>query len=173
MTRTPKERARLLARSSDVAELVRAAESRDVSSLTLDGAFVITLMHQHREVESFVMVEIARGMKAIGMDPGPTPIPRAEGPATKAAAQAPSGRPRVLDFEEQSPADVRRALDALSGTPHGAWLRVRSKSQGERVVHLRVERILARGAEVTVLGTDLDEELGRSFPIAIVVGVRT
>lgn len=172
VTRAPKERARLLQLTDDVAALVRAAEGRDPSGLTLDGAFVVSMLNEHRDVDAFVMGEIVRGMKRIGIDPGPKPAPK-----TRAAPQpvppSSNGRPRAIDVEEAAPAAIRRALDALVVAQGTAWLRVRSKSQGERVVRLRVERILVRGTEATVLGTDVDEELGRSFPIANVVGIRT
>lgn len=45
-------------------------------------------------------------------------------------------------------------------------LRVHSKTQGERKLRLRAERVLVRGADVTLLGTELQTELARSFPLA-------
>ena len=174
IARTPKERRRLFESCDDAADLIRAAEQASPSGITLDGAFVVTMLNEHSEVGSFMVVEIARAMRKLGIDPGPLPAhfegkPSLTGAAPRPVAPSTNGRPRPADLSEQPAPVVRKALDALALAQGTAWLRVRSKSQGERVVHMRVERLLSRGDETTVLGTDLDEELGRSFPIANVV----
>ncbi len=83
-----------------------------------------------------------------------------------------SAKPRARDLPRQPPAEVRRLLEASLAAQAAIWALVSSKTQGDRVTSLRVERILERGTDIVVLATDLDSDEGRSFPLSNVVAVR-
>lgn len=82
-----------------------------------------------------------------------------------------SEAPPLASLEPQPPDEVRGVFlrAAARGTP--VWLRVRSKTGGDRVVALVPERILDRGADVALLGVDPETEQNRSFPLANVLCV--
>lgn len=61
---------------------------------------------------------------------------------------------------------IREAFARAIDRGASVTLRVHSKTQGDRNLRLRPERVLVRGADVTLLGTELGTELGRSFPLA-------
>jgi hypothetical protein len=172
LVRTPKERRRLLRASSDVTSLMERAER--TSGATLDGDVALRMTVQYPEVQAFVMAELESARAAIDaleQELPPSSSSSSTSPAPSKGAPA-AGRPRPGDLAEQPAALITEQLHALVSSTAPAWVRVRSKSQGDRVVRLRVERVLVRGSDVTVLGTDLDDEVGRSFPIANVVAVR-
>nr|MDQ3033218.1 hypothetical protein [Myxococcota bacterium] len=156
ITLAPKHRAKALSRASSVDALLDGARTLDLSKLSTDGLELVRLLR------SPDVVAMLRSPSAPDRDGGGdvrTPPPR---PTTK-------GRPSPRDLSVQTREHVERALREASDAGQALWLRVQSKSQGDRVVCLRPERLLARGDEVAVLGTDAETEDGRSFPLANIV----
>ncbi|MCA9605058.1 MAG: helicase-associated domain-containing protein [Myxococcales bacterium] len=92
--------------------------------------------------------------------------PPSEGPSPVGSA------PSVHHLAPQPPGEVRAtfAMAATSGAM--VWLRISSKTGGDRVVRLQPERILERGDDVALLGVDPETEQNRSFPLANVLAVR-
>ncbi len=93
--------------------------------------------------------------------------------ASSSAAPSLSARPRVSDLVAQPAAEVKRLLEASLDAQTTLWLRVSSKSQGDRIVCLQAHQLLQRAQELVLLGTDIDSEEGRSFPLVNIIAVRT
>ncbi|AKF09566.1 helicase-associated domain-containing protein [Sandaracinus amylolyticus] len=157
IARVPRERKRILDRVKDLDGLLEAlhAEPPPAASLTADGRDLLRQMGS-RDVLSALGRPALEG--ATTRDPEP-PL-------------APGARPRAQDFPVQDRVALRRTLDEAIAAQRAIWVRVSSKSQGERVVSLTPERVLTRGNEVTLLGTDVESGDGRSFPLANVLAVR-
>jgi hypothetical protein len=95
-------------------------------------------------------------------------VQRLFGVESKADAAPASDSPSSIVGEQrvQGSEAIHDAFTRAIERGASVMLRVHSKTQGERRLHLRPERVLTRGADVTLLGTELGTGLGRSFPLA-------
>jgi hypothetical protein len=161
----PGPRARLLAASSSVGELLEAAMRVPPARHSKIGGEAIRLMRDPN-VQSWVFHESGANGEEGDWDgeldfAGDWSEESAGDEQVPLASELPSQPPEVV---QQRFADAAR-----KSTP--VWLRVRSKSQGDRVVRLVPERVLTRGKDVALLGMDADDEQSRSFPLANVIAV--
>jgi hypothetical protein len=133
-------------------------EGNEVMALLLDPA--VERLHE----ETLEANALRSLFGALGAEPPAAPRRQPSAPSGPWTRKSP---PKPTDLVPESSSVLQKKLETLAGKP--LWLRIRSKSSGERVLRYAVERLLVRGREVTVLGTDLDQELGRSFPLANIV----
>jgi len=164
----PVARDATFARSKTLEALVRrmTGEHRD----SFAGRRLGKLM-RHPAAERYFFESISGVVHALGSLADGEAAPRIGSPPSEKAIDLVDGRPRAADLGAQSTAALRSALDGYVSTGTDVWLRVRSKS-GERVLHYLPEQLLTRGREVTLLGTDLDDEASRSFPLNAVIAAR-
>jgi len=164
----PKWRARLLREQRTLAGLVSAAEQWfdaahcDGPGLALIGAL--------RDPEFHAAWQADR--KWLSAET-PDRASATDTLASSSAAPSLSARPRVSDLVAQSAAEVKRLLEASIDAQTSVWLRVSSKSEGDRIVCLQPHQLLQRAQELVLLGTDIDSEEGRSFPLVNIIAVRT
>lgn len=161
----PSARQRVLARSKSVTALVENAHREGSKGFTVQGDELVRSLRT-RSVRDALGRDLGKTLQWID-EPAP-----ASTAGEAAAPAAKPGPPKPADLATMPPEDVLAAFERAIASGSDLWLRVSSKSQGERAVHLRPERVLVRGNETTLLGTELETELGRSFPLPNVVAVR-
>lgn len=170
---------------ADAAEALAIAMSRPLELipwLTLQSALRTASRRDARDVDALLAaaMRFAGQPRTLNKDgetlrrllAGPGMAAKLERLDQQVAEVARGAPPSPSGLEPQSSEQVREAFLHAAARRALVWIRVRSKTGGDRVVALLPERILERGADVALLGVDPDTQQNRSYPLANVLCVR-
>lgn len=164
LVRTPKVRRRMLGRAKRVEDLCVSEPLTNVADTTGPGLDVLRMLRTPA---------VARALASVSTVAPPAGAPAKRAHAAKSAPAGKSDGPvKPSDLEPQPRDEIVEALESAIDVGTQLWVRVSSKSQGERVLALQPEQLLRRGNELTLLATDVETGEGRSFPLANVVAVK-
>jgi hypothetical protein len=174
LARPPRKRSKLLAGAKSIEQLLALASDLKDGTFTTLGIDALRLA-KHPEV-------IARVLEADWTDARHVEPERAE-VAPKLARETPREAPARPEAEQLALAalptsTVEQTFEAkkaafVKAAAEGAQvvLRVRVPGQPERRVIVQPERIVERGNDVAFLALDVEQDEGRSFPVASVIAV--
>ena len=153
-----KTQAKLLRAHASLPSLIRAARSAAGPLTLVRDALPLSRLLLHPELAALLEADLrAADLQEF--------IPAASAKPTRS-------KPKPAQPPPSEGASMRTQIEAAMNASQVLWMHVSSKTQGDRVVLFKPERITVRGNETLVLGTDVEGDEGRAFPLASVKAVR-